>query len=185
MLAEDLAMLLHDPETGRLLVSSDRANLVLGGALLADLADLDRIELSEPHRATKNRTVAVVDPTPTGDPVLDEALQRIISGRARRSHVVVSKISSVARDRLKGSSPGRVGEAEELKRELRQVLDGERSPTLREAAIVSLLQGAGRTAKVVGDAGLGGRELKRRAKAIAEGNAAGEAVRQALNAAAF
>ena len=109
MLAEDLAMLLHDPETGRLLVSSDRANLVLGGALLADLADLDRIELSEPHRATKNRTVAVVDPTPTGDPVLDEALQRIISGRARRSHVVVSKISSVARDRLKGSSPGRVG----------------------------------------------------------------------------
>lgn len=208
MLAEDLLMLLHHPETGRLLVSSDKADVALGGALLVELTERQRIELTEPHRVTKNRTVAVIDPTSTGDDILDEALQRIPARRSTRAQVVVSKITKGARSRLlerlteqgtlkpkqarlvgiipAGAWPAADAQhTEELKRGLQHVLVGERSPKHHEAAIISLLHAVGGTAKVLGDAGLDRRELKRRARAIAEGNAAGEAVRQALDAAAF
>lgn len=208
MLAEDLLMLLHHPETGRLLVSSDKADVALGGALLVELTQRQRIKVTEPHRVTRNRTVAVIDPTSTGDDILDEALQRISARRSKRSQVVVSKITKGARSRLlerlteqgrlkpkqarlvgiipAGAWPaGDTQHTEELKRELRHVLVGERSPTHHEAAIISLLHAVAGTAKVLADAGLDRRELKRRARSIAEGNAAGEMVRQALNAAAF
>jgi hypothetical protein len=65
------------------------------------------------------------------------------------------------------------------------VLVSGRDPQPREAALVSLLFAVDRVAKVLGDAGagLGGRELKRRAKAVADGEFAGAAVRQAVQAA--
>ena len=209
MLAEDLLMLLHDPETGRPLVHRSKVDLALGGAVLAELIERQRIELTEPHRVTKNRTVIVVDPAPTGDDALDEALQRIAARPSTRSHVVVSRISKGVRGRLLDRLAGRgllrsqdsrfagvfptrawpavdSAHTEELKRDLHQVLHGKRPPTRHEAAIISLLHAVGRTAKVLGGgAGLDRRELKRRAKAVAERDAAGEAVRQALHAAAF
>lgn len=208
MLAEDLLMLLHHAETGRLLVWSDKADLALGGALLVELAERQRIELTGPHRVTKNRTVAVIDPTSTGDGILDEALRRISARRSTRAQVVVSKIAKGARSRLldRLTEQGRfepkqarlVGivpaggwpaadaqHTAELKRGLQHVLVGERSPTHHEAATISLLHAVGGTTKALGDEGHDRREVKQRARAIAEGNAAGEIVRQALDAAAF
>ena len=208
MLAEDLLMLLHDPGTGRPLIHSSKVDLALGGAVLAELTERRRIELTDRHRVTRNRTVIVVDPAPTGDDVLDEALHRIAARPATRSHVVVSRISKGVRGRLLDRLVGRgllragdsrfagvfpmrawlavdSGHTRELRRDLHRVLHCERPPTREEAVIISLLHAVGRTADVVGDAGLGRRELQRRAKAVAERDAAGEAVRQALHAAAF
>lgn len=208
MLAEHVLMLLYHPETGRPLVSSDKVDLAVGGALLVELAERQRIELTDPHRVTKNRTVVVVDPTPTGDDVLDEALRRISAQRSTRAQVVISRIakgvSGQLLERLAGQGTLRseqarlVGivptgawpavdaqETEVLKRGLRQVVVEQRTPTRQEAAIISLLHSVGGTTKSLGDAGLERRELKRRSKAIAEGDAAAEVVHQALKAAAF
>ncbi len=208
MLAKHILMLLYHPETGRPLVSSEKADLALGGALLVELAERQRIDLTEPHRVTKNRTVVVVDPTQTGVDVLDEALRRISAQRSARAQVVLSKIAKGVRgqllERLAGQGMLRyeqtklvgifpagawpavdVQQTEELKRGLRQVLVDQRPPTRQEAAIISLLHTVGGTAKVLGGAGLERRELNQRAKAIAEGDAAAEVVHQALKAAAF
>ena len=208
MLAHDLLMLLHHPETGRPLISSSKADLVIAGAFLAELTQRGRIEFTEPHRLTKNRTIVVTDPTPTDDDALDQALQHISAHRSTRAHAIVSKIAKGASNRilerfstqgtlrsaqarLVGIIPARVWPAAdaqhtaELQLGLHQVLTGERQPTPREAAAIALLHAIGGTAKVLGDTGLEHRELKRRAKAIAAGDAAGEAVRQALDAAAF
>lgn len=208
MLADDLLMLLYDTKTGRQLVSSDKADLAIGGALLAELSRQHRIEFTDPRRLTKNRTIVVTDPTPTGDDVLDEALYRISHTRSQRAQVVVSKLAKGVRSdllnrltdqgtirferaHLAGIIPTRAWPAsdaqpaEELKRELHQVLTGERSPTPRAASIISLLHAIDGTAKVLDCTGLGGRAAKRRAKAIAAGDTTGEVVRQALAAAAF
>jgi hypothetical protein len=208
VLAERVLMLLCHPETGRLLVSSNKADLALGGALLVELAGRQRIDMTEPHRVTKNRTVVVVDPTTTGDDVLDEALQRISAQRSARAQFVVAKIAKGVRgqllERLAGQGMLRfesaklvgimpagawpavdVQQTEELKRDLRQVLVDKRPPTLQEAATISLLHAVGGTAKVLGGAALERRDLNQRAKAIAEGDAAAEVVHQALKAAAF
>ncbi len=208
MLAEDLLMLLYDPGTGRPLIHSSKVDLALGGAVLAELIERQRIELTEPHRVTKNRTVIVVDPAPTGDDVLDETLQLIAARPSTRSHIVVSKISRGVRGRLLDRLAGRgmlrsqdsrfagvfptrtwpavdPGHTNEIKQHLHQVLRGGRPPTRQEAAVISLLHAVGRTANIFRDAGLDRRRLKRRAKAVAERDAAGEAVRRALHAAAF
>jgi len=208
MLADDLLMLLHHAETGRQLVSSDKANLAIAGALLAELSQRQRIKFTDPHRLTKNRTIVVNDPTPTGDAVLDEALHRISQLRSKRAHVIVSKIAKGIRSevlerlteqgtlrfkqaQLAGLIPARAWPArdgqptEGLKRELHHVLTGERSPTPRDASIISLLHAIDGTARVLDFTGFERREAKRRAKAIAAGDATGEAVRQALATAAF
>ena len=208
MLAEQILMLLYHPDTGRLLVSANKADLALGGALLVELTERQRIDLTEPHRMTRNRTVVVVDPTPTGDDVLDEALRRISAQRSTRAQVVVSKIAKGMRGELLERLAGRgllrseqaklvgviptdswpavdVRPAEELTRDLRQVLVDQRPATSHEAAIISLVHTVGGTAKVLGGAGPEGRELEERAKAIAGGDAAADVVHQALKAAAF
>jgi hypothetical protein len=208
MLAERILILLYHPETGRPLVSSDRADLVLGGALLVELAERQRIHLTEPHRVTKNRTVIVVDPNPTGSDVLDEALRRISAQRSARAQVVVSKIAKGVRAqllerlavqgtlrsekaRLFGLIPVVVWPAvdrqqrEDFKQSLRQVLVGQRPPTCEEAAILSLVHAVGGTAKILGGARFERRHLNQRAGAISEGDVTAEVVHQALKAAAF
>ncbi len=208
MLAEHLLVLLYDPETGRPLVSSDEADLALGGALLVELAERRRIDLTEPRRVTRNRTVVVVDPTPTGDDVLDESLRRISAQHSARAQVALSKIAKDVRGRLlerlaaqgilKSEQTKLVGiipatawpaadvqTTEELKSALSHVVVGKRPPTRHEASLIALLHGVGAAATVLGDAGLGRRELNRRAKAIAAGDATAQVVHQALKAAAF
>lgn len=208
LLAEHILMLLYDAETGRPLFNSHEIDLILGGAVMADLIVQRRLELTEPNRITKNRTVVVVDTTPTGDRILDEALERIAARRSTRSHVVVSRISKGVRDqllerlagrgllvsdvrRLAGILPVKAWPAVDtsntlkLRRDLQNVLVGEKQPTPQEAAIISLLFAARRTRKVLGNPELDHRELKQRAKAIAEASPAAEAVRQAIDTAAF
>jgi hypothetical protein len=72
-LAEDLLLLALDDDKGT--VSWQRSDALphgLGGALLMDLALLDRIY-------TRDKQVVLGDPSPIGDEVLDDALQTIRS----------------------------------------------------------------------------------------------------------
>jgi hypothetical protein len=76
-LAEELALLAYDDDSGKQ-VGGMFVQYGLGGALLAELALLRRVELSD------NR-VAVTDPSPTGDALLDGALNRIAGHPGRRA----------------------------------------------------------------------------------------------------
>src|SRR4051794_16119160 len=76
-LAEELALLAYDDESGRQ-VGGMFVPYGLGGALLAELALLRRIELSDDR-------VAVTDRSPTGDALLDGALHRIAGHPGRRA----------------------------------------------------------------------------------------------------
>lgn len=75
-LAEELALLAYDDESGKQ-VGGMFVPYGLGGALLAELALLRRIELTDDR-------VAVTDPSPTGDALLDDALRRIAAHPGRR-----------------------------------------------------------------------------------------------------
>ena len=70
---EEILLLMLDDETGRLI---DRAapsgDFALSGAILAELALAGRID-------TDPRRLFVGNPTPTGDALLDEVMQRIVA----------------------------------------------------------------------------------------------------------
>lgn len=206
-LADDLLVLLHHPVTGRPLLSSGDLDRVLGGALLSELIDRGRIELSAPRRLTGNRSVRLRDPAPTGDDALDDALRRLGRSRARRSQAAVAAISTgltrqlrerlVARGeiqiedpRLVGIVPARVWsvdrrQPDELIAHLREILSSdEPAPPRRDSATVALLHSVRRVGAVVGGQGESG-ELIRRARAIAAGDPVAQAVRRARAAAAF
>ncbi|MGV9309577.1 GOLPH3/VPS74 family protein [Nonomuraea sp. NPDC004354] len=87
-IAEEVLLLAHSEEDGRQLIGSAELGAALGGAVLAELAVQDRIELSK-------KTVAVKDATGTGDPDLDAALTRIAEdGKERKPAWWVSKIGT-------------------------------------------------------------------------------------------
>ncbi|MBO0829198.1 MAG: GPP34 family phosphoprotein [Streptosporangiales bacterium] len=75
-LAEELALLGYDDESGKQ-VGGMFVSYGLAGALLAELALLRRIELTD-------KRVAVTDPSPTGDALLDDALRRVAEHPGRR-----------------------------------------------------------------------------------------------------
>jgi hypothetical protein len=75
-LAEDLAQLLCHEGTGQPVVSRTYLEAALAGAVLLELLQAGRVGLSgdgDPGR----RTTVVRDASPTGDPVLDDALRRL------------------------------------------------------------------------------------------------------------
>ncbi|GAA4054283.1 GOLPH3/VPS74 family protein [Nonomuraea soli] len=94
-IAEELLLLAHSEEAGKQLVDSTSLNLALGGALLAELALGERIDLEGRH-------VVVKDPTPLGDGELDRALARIVEEtKPRKPDWWVNKLhAGKLRDRL-------------------------------------------------------------------------------------
>jgi hypothetical protein len=69
-LAEDLFLLARDDATGRSRIPTAHLDLGLGGGLLLDLVLAERTVLVDGR-------VAVVDPVPLGDTLLDDALRRL------------------------------------------------------------------------------------------------------------
>jgi hypothetical protein len=97
-LAEDLLLLSCDEVSGQLLIDSTHLDLGLGGALLLDLVLRERVALVDAH-------VAVTDPGPTGDLLLDTALAGIVRDtRAREPEHWVRHLTRgtrhAAQDRL-------------------------------------------------------------------------------------
>lgn len=70
-LADELVLLAYDNDTGRSAVSRVALDLGLAAAIL--------VELVLRGRLAADSEVRVVDPTPTGEPVLDEVLSRVVA----------------------------------------------------------------------------------------------------------
>lgn len=92
-LAEELLLLAYD-DAGSMKADGSAVDLVLAGALLMELTLAQRVDIVDKH-------VVVTDPTPTGDPFVDDALAAIgADGRHRKPKDWVSRLSKGLRGRL-------------------------------------------------------------------------------------
>jgi Golgi phosphoprotein 3 GPP34 len=90
--ADELALLTHDDE-GVNKVSALNFGYGVGGALLVELALARRVEVADGR-------IVVIDPTPTGHPLVDDALGRIAADRARKPKDWVSALAKGLPDRV-------------------------------------------------------------------------------------
>lgn len=205
ILAEDVLPLLIDDASGKPVVDTTRLDLALAGGMLLDLATSGRVDVAGPGQQVKAGRLLVCDDRSTDDSLLDEALRRVGAVGPRKPEKVLPALAKglrkdlllrliaqgILRDqrrRTLGIFPTHVWPAvdanhqRQVRAGLRDVLVVGRSPTPREAALVSLLQAIDQVPKVLGNVGIPARELRRRAKDVAAGGFADEAVRRAVEA---
>jgi Golgi phosphoprotein 3 (GPP34) len=192
-LARDLVLLGLNP-SGRVAGSSPGFDFALAGAVLLDLVLAERIDVVD-------KRIAVLDATPLGDPVLDEAVAAIAAGRPRRAKDWIRRLSrglrkrvlaGLVRDGLVRMRPVHVLRIFPAVRypvtdpavvtRLRQGLDtavrGGGTVAPRAAALCSLLAPAGLDRRLFPD--VGRRELRKRLDEISRGNWASDAVKAAV-----
>lgn len=203
LIAEDLLLLLTDDSSGKHLVDGTTLDLGLAGAVLLELAMSGAVDITGPGEQVRPGRVVVRSETPIDDPLLDEAVQRTRAAGPRKPQELLPKLAKGLRPMLLARLTDRgILRAEDgwvlwifptqswpaadssheaqVRAALYEVLVTGRPARDREAALVSLLHAIGSVAKVVG--GAPASELKQRAKAIAEGEFAGKAVREAIQA---
>ncbi len=95
-ITDDLVLLLLHPEAGRAVVDSTSLDRAVGGALLLDLATRQRIAAD--GDGTRAR-IRVVDATPTGEPLLDDALTRL-AGDVLRAQKAVERLARRTRPQV-------------------------------------------------------------------------------------
>ena len=195
MLAEDLMLLFINKENGRLLADSTSVENALAGAVLIELVNSGRVAF-EPN----GKKVQVVDPTPLRDPLLQESVMRF--DRPMKPQRAVERLRKRLRDNVIAQLEGRgvvrveprkvlgifparsyviTDEARfaDVRRAVGEIALGYRAPDARTGSLITLLHAVKAVPKVFdGDR----REMTRRAKEIAAGNWAGEAVRRAVEA---
>ena len=213
LIAEEYLLLALDEQTGRLRVGTDRLEPALGGALLVELALRERVGVT-PHDAgwTKRGRVTVTSLTPTDDPELDAALQKLAANEGKKVKDLVStyaakknRLGHGVRERLQdrlvasgalvrtegtvlGFIPrttwpaGDPAAEDDVRRRLQGALVEGTTPTERTVALVALLQVTGLLPKVVTTEDK--RALKARAKQLTEGDWAAKAVKDAIEEAA-
>lgn len=201
LIAEDLLLLLLDDETGSR-GSSLAPDAVIGGALLTELAADGLLQLapSSSRWRSEDDVVAVPGAAAT-DPVLQDALTIVVEKpRAAKELVgpVGKGVADVLLERLAqrgilqrqddkvlGLFPRTRWPAadssheEHVRRRIDAALTGGESPGARIAALIALLDGADQLGVLAVD-GMSNRQIKARAKEIAEGDWAGEAVGKAV-----
>lgn len=205
IIAEDLLLLCTSDANGRLLGSTYRVDLALGGALLLELALLGKVDLTNPADEGRVGRVILRDTSPTGDDVLDVALDLLSTRQGKKPGAVIRPLSKNLRPTLYRRLASRgVIRAERSKilgvlpRLRWWIQDPQRKAAVREqvnnallrltpceprvGGLVALLHTLNLEHKVVDcrGSGLSKRELGSRAAQIAQGNWAPEAVRQAI-----
>ena len=206
LIAEDLLLLLTADDTGRLAVRGTTMKFALGGALLAELTLLQRVDLAGPDERVKERRLIVRDASATGDEMLDEALATVGRKEGKKPQSVVAALGKRTRVRLYarlaaagllraeegrilGIFPTRRWPAEhtayekEVRASLVTALRHGETTDPRTRALVSLLHALKAAHKAVApdSVGLSKPELKANAKRIAEGDWVGKAVRSAID----
>ncbi|GAA1661698.1 hypothetical protein GCM10009830_03580 [Glycomyces endophyticus] len=187
-----LALLAHDPATGR-----DRSggylDLGLSGAVLFELALAGRIDLDA-------KKVRVLDPAPTGDPLLDARLAALAADRPRAPHAAVDRgakgLTRTVRDLLvetgdlrreRGRALGifpvdrylpRRGAADDARTRLASAYRTGRSHDERTDALLTLVAAVRLEKAVFPDRDA--RPDRKRLKALAEAHWVGAAVRKAI-----
>lgn len=195
MLPEDLTLLFINQQNGRVLAAWTSVENALAGAALIELVNSGHVAF-EPN----GKKLQVVDPTPPRDALLQEALSRFDKPMRPQRAVerlrkklfdnVIARLADrgvvrVEPRKVLGVFPAksyliadetRFGEVREA---VGNVARGYRGPDARTGALITLLYSVNAVHKVFdGDR----RELKKRAKEIAAGHWAGEAVRRAVEA---
>ena len=207
LIAEDLLLLLLDPATG----TTSRwvgTDVVLGGALLAELAALGLVGVDGTSGIWRTQKVRVTGAVPADlHPLLAEALA-VVAGKRRSASTLVTKVGKGLCDRLAAALAERrilerrdgrrlgllprttwpvtdTSRRDQLRRAIAVCLiDGGR-PDERTAALIALLSAVNQAQRAVpaGQAQAATRrQLKKRAREVAEGQWAAKAVKDALAA---
>ena len=202
LIAEDLLLLLLDEESGKVAASA-HAEVALGGAVLAELALLGAVTVEERTSRFRSPKVRVTGSVPD-DRVLADAMA-LVGEKERTAQDLVAKlgkgqVNALAdrmvdrgilgrrESRLLGMLPrtrwpsADSTHATEVKRSLTSVLVQGTTPDARTGALVAVLSAIDRTHNVVDHQGMSRRDLKKRAKVVAEGLWAATAVRDAIQA---
>lgn len=208
LMAEELLLLCLDDQAGTPSLSKEKLEPALGGALLVELALMERISVSpETEGWTRRGRVSVSSTVPTDDPELDRAVRAIDALGGKRAKDLISpmsyrRITKGLRDRLLQRlaatgvlAPERVTvlglfsrtvwttrdprPEQDLRERLRSALIDGLTPTERTVALICLLQVTGHLPKVVPTDDR--RALRARAKALVDGDWAARAVKQAID----
>jgi hypothetical protein len=207
LIAEEFLLLALDDVSGRSKVSIQTLEPALGGALLAELALLERVGVS-PHTAgwRERGRITLTSAVPTDDPELDRVLDELSVRKGTRVKDLISPVSTrritkgvlnrlltrlaaegvltADRGTLLGVipttrwHPSDPEPEEELRGRLQSALVGGAVPTGRTVALIGLLEATSLLPKVVLADNV--RALRRRAKELAEGDWAADAVRDAI-----
>lgn len=201
LIVEELHMLLLRPD-GRT-ESAVSVNRLYGevAAVIVDLALHRRIAVSD----EKNPVVEIVSMEPTGNPILDTTLQRLVPLRGKRLQSLVARpkldpleivVESLVVQgvlvrgergffgwgsaRTPESDPG---PEQLLRSRLAAVLAGTAAPTQADLALLSILQNLDAAHAILREesGGLSSRELKKQIIELTAGSAAGDAVAEAVH----
>ena len=204
LIAEDLVLLLLDDESGKF-TNASYLDTGIGGALLIELALAETVDVVKGSGLWARAKVRATGLAAPSDPVLAEALS-VIAEKERTAQDLVDRLGKRRRDqlldrlrergivepredRVLGLIPRRrwpsVDSTHEagVRRELGDVLLRGVTPTERTAALVSVLSALDIAHKVVDREGAPARDVKKRAKEVAEGDWAAKAVRDSIAAA--
>ncbi len=199
LLTEDLLLLVTDNASGRLSVPSAQVDVGLGGATMAELTMMSKVDLSGDGDLGKPGRIIVRDPSPAGDEVLDAALEILIKrqGRPLGKNLRLALYERLARSgavrraqgRTLGIFPTRSWPAqdahheEQLRQLVIQALVQREAPDVRTAALIALLHALRCEHKIIDPRPyhLSRRQLRARAAEIAEGNWASAAVRKVIS----
>lgn len=199
LIAEDIALLAHDDETGRDEGTVPMLDHRLAGAVVAELTLAGKVVMTEEKRPKAE----VVDPAPTGDPVLDHALTfiaekprtgtdllpRLASGITERVLTRLTDRGILRREKGKvlGLFPVTRWPAEDsshetlLRARLERVLLSGEQPDARTATLIAVLDGTTLVSRLVPKERR--REARERAKEIASQDWASTEMTQAMAAA--
>lgn len=202
LIVEELLLVGTDPE-GRNLLGSHRT-IVLGGALLTELALRERLDIDDRGR------LRVVEGGSTGDPLLDEALVRFGEREGKKPKDVLDRVGkklqqpvfdSLVRRELVRPEPVKAlgltlstrwpvvtsGPRDATLTDLVRVITGAQEADSRTGALISLVYAVDALPRVLAKElrpGMTNREVKRRGKEVTKGRWASEAVVKAVQEAA-
>jgi len=204
LIAEDLLLLLLDDDSGKLTHAS-YLDTAVGGALLVELALVDALEVvKSPGMWARAKVVATPQPAPADDALA--AALATVSEKERTAQDLVGRLGKGRRDQLLerleergilrreedkvlGLFPRRrwpaVDSSHEaaVRRELGDAVVRGATPTERTAGLVAVLSAMGVAHRVLDREGLATGEVRKRAKAIADGDWAAKAVKDSIAAA--
>ena len=206
LIAEELLLLSIDDETGKnALLRSDKIAPALGGALLVELALMERIGVTPDSDGWRRRgRVTITSTTPTDDEELDNLMAVLDRREGAKVKDLISQLSFTRitkglrnrlLQRLAGAGVLSAQRSEifrlrswptidsrpedEVRSRLQAALVGGHTPTERTVALIALLNATGQLPKVV--VGADKKALKARAKELSEGDWAAKAVKQAID----
>ncbi|PWD49432.1 GPP34 family phosphoprotein [Serinibacter arcticus] len=204
LIAEDVMLLLLDDATGSV-AGSSAVHYTLGGAVLVELALAERVWIEPSGSAWRT---ARVHPVPGAPPLADPLLQGalgIVAEKPRSAQDLVNRLGKGLREHVAerlvnrglvrrettnvlGLFPSTRWPAQDARHEqelrgtLELVLARGAVPDARTGAVVALLSAADQAHRVLGYPGIAPRDVKARAKVIAEGDWAAKAVKDAVAA---